>query len=364
MRPLQSALRVAAVLGPIILVILVGGCRSTVPVPMGDPVESAPSDEIRQRLVVVVHGDASYLYHDAEGDPHQADAETLREVFAAAQDMPRSEVFIFHQRPESSVFGLFARDDGTFYHFRRGRLHTESTYDQDRTEPLKAEAALLRSHRASAGDSSLFTAAMYYGHAVPERSRPGYHRSRSDVPFGIEDLAHGLDRMIGPSSSSFDAVVLSTCNGGTPHTLTALEGRAEVVLASPGELHLSFVDADLLPSVSSTRDAGTWTRHLAEQAFIRLSDRTTTAVTLSTYHLRRIDSTARRMARETMPDTSTAPTGSRHVDCRAVLDVPVDTAGVRTWFRPAQFGPRADQESHSGWGCPQPADGALHVDEN
>lgn len=352
MRPLQAAVQVAAVLASIVLLILAGGCRSTVPVPLADPVESAPSAEIRQRIVVVVHGDANYLYHDAEGDPHQADAETLREGFAAAQEMPRSEVFIFHQRPESSVLGLFSQDDGTFYHFRRGRLHTESTYDQDRTDSFKAEAALLRSHRASPGDSSLFTAAMYYGHAVPERPRPGYHHSRSDVPFGIEDLARGLDRMIGPSSSSFDSVVLSTCNGGTPHTLTALEGRAKAVLASPGELHLSFIDADLLPFVSSTQDPAIWTRRLAEQAFTRLSDRTTTAVTLSAYNLRQIDSTAHRLAQETNPDTSTAPTGSRHIDCRAVMDVPVDTTGVRTWFRPARFGPRADQESHSGWGCP------------
>jgi hypothetical protein len=331
--------------------VLLGGCRGVVTVPKQDAEGASPSVPLQQRIVVVVHGDASYLYHDTDGTAHQADEETLREAFTAARRMSNAEVFVFHQRPQDRLLGLIPRDDGTFYYFRRGRLRHQTTYDQNRAEPLAAEAALLRTHRAPEADTSLFTAALYYGHAVPEQSQPGYHRSRPEAPFGIESVAQGIDRMAGSEQSLFDAVVLSTCDGGTPHTLAALAPHARSVLAAPGDLHLSFIDADLLPSVADATEATAWTQRLAEQAFDRLTARVTTAVTLATYDLDRVAPSARRMTQQVRPDTATAPTGGRHVDCRHVLDVPVDTAGVRVWHRPARFGPQADQTEHSGWGC-------------
>ncbi len=331
------------------LLVLCGGCRSVVPVPPGSEEEMSSTAPLQQRIVVLVHGDASYLYHDTDGTSHQADTETLQEAFAAARSMSRAEIFIFHQRPHDRLLGLFPRDDGTLYHFRRGRLQHQRTYDQNRERPLSAEAALLRTHRAAGPDSSLFTAALYYGHAVPERPRPGYHRSRPDLPFGVPDLTEGLERL--SATGTFDAVVLSTCNGGTPTTLATLAPHTRSVLAAPGDLHLSYVDADLLSTVADVTTPSTWTRQLAEEAFTRLTDRVATAVTLATYDTDRAGAHAQRMARRVSPDTSTAPTGARLVDCRRVLGDRVDTTGVRAWHRPARFGPQADQETHSGWGC-------------
>lgn len=346
--PSSSAAPTAAALVVSTLLILLSGCSGVVSVPEA-PEEPSRSTALTQRIVVIVHGDASYLYHDPDGTAHQADEETLREAFAAAQSMPQSEVFIFHQRPHDPLFGLFPRDDGTLYHFRRGRLQRQTTYDQDRSTPLAAEASLLHAHRAPAPDSSLFTAALYYGHAVPERSRPGYHRSRADIPFGMEELAGGLDRL--SPFRPFGAVVLSTCDGGTPPSIAALAPHTRSVLASPGDLHLSFIDADLLSSLSPTTAPGSWTQRLADQAFDRLTERVTTAVTLAAYDLDRAAPTARRLAQQVTPDTSTSPTGARHADCRRVLDTPIDTSGVRVWHRPARFGPHADRDTHSGWGC-------------
>lgn len=325
------------------------GCRSVVPVttPSTDGVSS--SAPLTQRIFVVVHGDASYLYHDSEGRGHRADVETLQEAFAAARSLPRAEVFIFHQRPHDALLGVLPRPDGTLYHFRHGRLQRQRTYDQNRSNPLAAEAALVRTHRAHVPDTSLFTAALYYGHAVPERSRSGYHRSKADIAFGIDGLAEGLDRLqpMGP----LNAVVLSTCNGGTPPSVAAIAPHARTLVAAPGDLHLSFIDADLLPGLSTT-NAGEWTRQLAGRAYDRLRARVTTGVTLARYDLQRAAPAARRMATQVSPDTSTTPTGARLVDCRRVKGVSVDTSGVQVWHRPAQFGPTADWDSHSGWGCP------------
>lgn len=322
-----------------------------VPVPGPAHKEADRSGSIQQHIVLVVHGDASYLYHDREGRGHQADEETLQEAFSAARAMPKAEIFLFHQRPEDKILGLFPRDDGTFYHFRRGNLVRRTTYDQNRSVPLDAEAKLLRSASATAADSSMLTAAIYYGHAIPEESRSGYHRSRPAVSFGVDDLARGLERLAGPHASAFDAVVLSTCDGGTPHTISTLGSTARYVLASPRDLHLSFMDADLLATVDSTTDPAAWTRTFAERAFDRLTARTVTAVTLATYDMGQATSAARRMAQEVRPDTSVAPAGARHVDCQKVLGTSVDTTGVRTWDRPAQFGPQANRAPHSGWGC-------------
>lgn len=333
----------------LVLPLVLGACRSVVPVPAPDDQSEPSTAPLRQRLVVVVHGDAGYLYHTPDGTAHRADRETLREAFAAARSMPRAEVFVVHQRPHDPLLGLFPRDDGTLYHFRRGRLVRRTTYDQRRRAPLAAEAALLRDHRAPTPDSALFTAALYYGHAVPERARPGYHRSRPGAPFGVEGLARGLGRL--RPSGPFDAVVLSTCDGGTPHTIAALAPHARSVLAAPGDLHLSFVDADLLSTVADATSPEAWTHRLAERAFGRLTGRVATAVTLATYDADRTIPAARRLAGRARPDTSTTPTGARHVDCRRALGGPVDTTGVRVWHRPARFGPQADRPTHSGWAC-------------
>ncbi len=334
------------------------GCRSVVPVTTSGTEAESPSTtaQLTWRLFIIVHGDASYLYHGPDGRVHEADVETLNEAFSAAQSLPRAEVFIFHQRPRDRLLGIFPRDDGTLYHFRRGRLHRQITYDQNRDVPLAEEAALAETHRAPAPDSSLFTAALYYGHAVPGRQVAGYHQSAGEVSFGISALAKGFGRL--SRSGRFDTVVLSTCNGGAPPSVAAVAPYGRTLVAAPGDLHLSFIDADLLPDLSAPKDSSTptpevWANRLAERAFDRLNRRVATTVTLATYDLGRVRPTARRMARQVAPDTSTAPTGTRHVDCRQVLDVPVDTAGVQVWHRPAQFGRQAGQEDHSGWGCPK-----------
>ena len=340
--PLRTTLLLLAVL------FVAGGCRSIVPVPDADTPSSSPPAELRQRIVVLVHGDASYLYHSPDGTAHQADEETLREAFAAARAMLQAEIFVVHLRPHDPFLGLIPRDDGTLYHFRRGRLHHRTTYDQSRDPAFATEASLLQQHRAPVPDSALFTAALYYGHAVPERPRPGYHRSRPNVPFGVNDLARGLNRLT--SADTFDTAVLSTCDGGTPHTVAALAPHTRTLLASPGDLHLSFLDADLLPDLP-TASPSAWTGRFAERAHERLTGRVETAVTLAAYDVDRVAPIARTLTRRAAPDTSTTPTGGRHVDCRRVLDVPVDTAGVRVWHRPARFGPQADHSTHSGWGC-------------
>lgn len=330
------------------LLLLIGGCSSIVSVPPPTEQGADEAGPLQQRLVIVVHGDAAYRYHMPDGSARAADEETLEEAFSAAQSMPRAEVFVFHQRPHDPFLGLIPRDDGTMYHFRGGRLRHQTSYEQIRSTPLSAEAALLRTHRAPTPDSSLFTAALYYGHAVPKRAHSGYHRSRPDVAFGVQALAKGFGRL--SASGPFDAIVLSTCDGGTPHTVAALSSHTRFLLASPGDLHLSFIDADLLPERRPSTPSA-WTHRLAEQAFARLTDRVTTAVTLATYDLEQATPAARALAQETVPDTSTTPTGARHHSCQTVLNRPVDTTGVRVWDRPARFGPQADRPPHSGWGC-------------
>ncbi len=296
----------AAAVGAFVLLFLLSGCSGVVSVP--EPSEDMNGSlPLTQRIVVLVHGDASYLYHERDGTANEADIEALREAFDAAQTMQRAEVFVFHQRPRTDFLGLISRDDGTFYHFRRGELIQQSTYEQDRGEPFRVEADLLRRHRAPAPDSTLFTAVLYYGHAVPERSRSGYHRSTPDAEFGIPSLAGGLDRLRGPGP--FDALVLSTCDGGTPPSLAALAPHARSVLASPGDLHLSFIDADLLSPLAGRPTAAAWTQQLPEQAFDRLIGRVTTAVTLATYNLDQAAPTARRLAETVAADTSTTPAG-------------------------------------------------------
>jgi len=328
---------------------MIGACRSLVTVPDASKPVSREEGPIDQRLFLVVHGDADYLYHDGRGHPHRADRETLREAFEAARSLPRAEVFIAHLRARDPFLGLFARNDGTLYHFRRGRLIDQTTYDQNRRAMLSREAQWIRNRRSATADTSLFRAALYYGHAVPERARRGYHRSTPEVAFGVSDLTQGLARL--STGDPVDVVVLSTCDGGTPQTVAALTQQARYVVAAPGDLHLSFIDADLLSTIESTDRPGRWARRLTDRAFQRLTDRTVTGVQLAVYDLERAGPSARRMADQVPPDTSTTPTGGRHVDCRRVLGRSVDTSGVYVRSRAPRFGPQANRDAHSGWGC-------------
>lgn len=322
--------------------------------PLSNPsVDAAPT----HGLIYVIHGDGAYLYHE-DGMAKQADLEVLEEARLVATHASDTEVFIFHLKSERSVLGLFPRPDGTFYHYRNGTLVTSDSYHREASGVgLSREATLYREHRHPEVSSRTF---LYYGHELAESGGTEYHASYPDHPFGVDQLANGLDAFEG-GTDPFELVVLSTCNNGTPETVAALAPMTRYLLASPGNLHLSHIDSHPLHRLG-TAEGGVEevAPQLAEWAYDRLGERTETAVTLSLYEtealtpalgdLRDSYERARRQRR-----TAGRPPQAGFVDCRAEMlpELADTTSGVETWYQPPSFGRKSEKTSHSGWGCPR-----------
>lgn len=328
-------------------IVAVSGCGSAAPLAPGAAEESGPPGHA---LIYVIHGDGDYLYHQ-DGRAKRADIEALREARLVARNAPDAEVFIFHQGSRRSLFGLFPRTDGRFYHYRNGRLLQETGYRRD-PAGLQAEAALYDESRHAGVEGATL---LYYGHDIPEENDARYHASYPRHPFGIDQFVHGLT-LFGADSRPFELIVLSACNNGSPGMVAALAPYTRFVLASPGDLHLSYIDSHPLHRAGRTGvDSKQIARDLADWAFDRLSRRTQTAVTLTLFDTAALT--------PVLPETERAYANVRanlddflpdFVDCRdgAMPDLAPEMEGVTRWFRPPAFGRQSQKEAHSGWGCP------------
>lgn len=337
-------------------VFLLVGCSSTAPL---SAEEDAAGDKARpaHTLIYVIHGDGGYLYHE-NGTARRADRKALKEAKLVAEHAPGAEVFIFHQRPERRFLGLFARSDGTFYHYRAGEQVEKKAYRRDPSGTgLSREAALYRERRHPEAASR---ALLYYGHEVEEEGGERYHGSHPVHAFGLSELVGGL-KQFGAEEDPFDLLVLSTCNNGTPGTLHALASLARYVIAAPGDLHLSYIDSHPLHRLGQTEEGiERVAQHLARWAFERLSARTETAVTLALYDTERLQPFLARAlpayeaTRARLPEERASGL-VEYVDCRdeAMPGLQAEHAGVERWYRPPAFGAQSQKEVHSGWACPQ-----------
>lgn len=317
-------------------------CRSAV------PPAPTPSLPVARQVVYVIHGDASYLYHDVEGTARQADEHAVAEARRVASGLADAEVFVFHQRPQRRLLGLVARPDGTWVHYRGGQRIGEGRYRRT-AEPLAAEAKLLGQRGVRSAPTRTL---LYYGHAIPEAGGRGYSRSHPGWTFSTRRFAEGLARL---SPRPFDLVVLSTCANGTPGTLAALAPHAGVVVAAPADLHLSHLDSDALLTAPPD-DPHAQAHALARTSYARLDTTTQTAVTIAAYDLTRLAPPLSAMQPIYADRLDAAASPTTYQDCAAdtAFADQLPAEGVTVWHRPARFG-RDKAPTHSGWACPVPA---------
>lgn len=340
-----------------LLLLLAAGCGTS-----NLPRTERPADEqlpVEYRAVYLIHGDGDYLYHDAEGNALQADRQVLREATAVAEQASRGEVFIFHQKPERRILWLFPQKDRVMLHYRNGNLVNTRRYSPA-GPAFGREAELMAALGNSNADRN---ALLYFGHEIPQGERPGYHRSRPDVPFGEERFAEGSAML----HDSWDLIALSTCNNGTPRIASALSGLADWLLASPQNLHLSHIDTEklLLWEEDPSLDGDSIATAIADDTFRRLEREVQTVISLAVYPLddpdmlrafaraadRGEESAADEPGAESEPGTAPRAAGDM-VDC---ADLPFyrDRYGgdIRIRYRAPMFGRGADKQEHSGWGC-------------
>ncbi|HEU4928915.1 MAG TPA: hypothetical protein VFU38_03730, partial [Candidatus Krumholzibacteria bacterium] len=125
----------------------------------------------------------------------------------------------------------------------------------------------------------------YFGHELPEFNGARYDASYPQGRVSVRDLAEGLGNIAG-ESTKFDLLALATCFGGTPPTIGALAPHARYIVASHGNLHLSYFDLEPLAWLdvgSSEGEIAAFAERFAHNAFEQLVSDVQTAVSVVVY---------------------------------------------------------------------------------
>jgi hypothetical protein len=345
-------------IGCVALVLFLSSCSAVPLVQREQPVE-AQALAPRYSVVFVIHGDGNYRFHDSAGNAYKADEEALDGALSVAVNNPDAEVFVFHQKRRRHTLLFFPRRDGSFHYYRHGQLVAKESYWRDQGESrFDPEVALYNRFRASerSRPMQLF---LYFGHEIPEFDGLGYDASYSQRAFTVSDLADGLQQFT-RDATKFDLVVLSTCFNGTPHTVSALAPYTRSIVASPGNLHLSYFDLKPLERLDLGLQKGEMTlfaTNFAQHSFDKLSEDLQTPVTVVAYDVDRVEGYLRAVegeyARALDSLKEQSPGFFDHYDCAedAAYALPTMSEGVNVFYRPARFGHLAHKENHSGWEC-------------
>ena len=312
-------------------------CSSNIYTPVE---ELPPAENLKYSLVFYIHGDADYLYHDENNKSVNADEESVRQAIDVAKTLTNGEVFILHQKRKKHFLFFFPKDDKEFYYFRNGRLLTQLSLDTDENKGvLDDEISFIKKYAAVNHPDSSAAIFLYFGHQLPEKNEAGYFISFPEQEFGIELLSEKAAEVAEIlNKKEFDITVLSTCVGGTPFVAQKFSKLTKFLIASPEDLHLSFMNIDYLKSLNNLGNFNPreFSLNFAESSFERLKKKTTTIVSVSVYDMNYLQ-----------PELSGLP----DAPCSTLINSLADKKGVTVFYRPPQFGRRKDNNTHSGWNC-------------
>jgi hypothetical protein len=341
------------------LVVSVSACGSTSSHVTKDATIPIQTDTSYYSLVFIIHGDGNYQFHNADGESNNADKQVLNAAIEVALRNSHAEVYIFHQQPARYALFFIPLRDGAFRYYRGGKLIARESYWRGAgSSRFEAEASIYRKYNTpNPGERANFF--LYFGHEVSEFDGIGYDASYPERSLNVRNMSEGLRDFTG-DSTRFDLLVLSTCFGGTPHTVAALSPYAKRIVASPDNLHLSFLDLRLFQRLNSyvrNQDVSQFANLFARQAFHRLTKDVHTAVTVAVYDTEQTQSYVRRADRIYQGKLSElqkhAPGSVEYVDCdeEPVYVLPGMSDGVYILFRSARFGRSKNKSGHSGWQC-------------
>jgi hypothetical protein len=336
--------------------VVLQGCSHTTELLIKTPVEEPV--HVNYTVIYYIHADSDYLYHDRAGKPVRGNSKVFDTALHVAEEAESGEVFIFYQRSEKKILGLFPRKNSRFYHFQHGELTSRVNYrHSDKSEDfLTTESGLYHQYRARSGAADQRNYFLYYGHEIPEDEGTTYHRTNPGIAVNTASLSAGMQFLL-RDGRRFQLVVLSTCNNGTPVMAEKLMPYTDVLLASPQNLHLSHIDSDRLDLLESDSEASPIqvAHAMAGETSQRLEAEIETAITLSVYDFEAIQEYENELHSFAMEYVSAGSKQhfSDNIDCNLFLlfDEGLFAKGVKTWYKPARFGRRSAGTAHSGWGC-------------
>ncbi len=351
----------------IVLVFLVACASTKLPLPQKEEMTKP-----HYRLIYLVHGDANYLYHDSLGNRHEADQEAINQATDIAIHSEQTEVFIFHQKAKQ--FNWFAKNThGDFFHYYSGKLLQHEQYSRmGAGEDYIPEINLLKPFK----DSTTINFLIYFGHEIPLLPLKGYSQSFPEREFSLLDFSRNLKpfsfsdpRQTNPAKP-FALIVLSSCYSGTPQMLLQLLPLTQYVLASPSNLHLSYLDTHAflqLPKENSTlldsMSIHEIATSIAKQSFDSLKKNAQTEITLALYNTEKITPYLSKTWNTKSSSITSRNAGqpflqtpSKYRDCNfdPAFESVSATVGTQVWFRAPLFGTNKNRIAHSGWECVTP----------
>ncbi len=361
LRPITAdRIPILLVIGCCVLpLVLFSSCTGAHPIQREDRPADGQIFSSNYSVIFVIHGDGNYLVHDADGNEYSADEAVLSEAKIIAQLNPKGSTFIFHQRPKRNIFLFFPAENGEFYYYHNGKLAAYEEYWRDQEQsPYDAELELYRRFHGES-QSELLSMFLYFGHEIPESGGNGYDASYPDRSFTVNDLA-GILKEFTRNTAPFNMVSLATCYGGTPFTVRALAPYAKFIIASPENLHLSYLNFRTLARLDTTallNGIASFTKIYAEQAFRNLTKSVQTAVSVTVYDVNRVQAyvdtvhAAYSRALNSSGDRKNAVID--HCDCAEIPEFYRETMsdGVDVYYQPARFGRSKNAAKHSGWEC-------------
>lgn len=338
------------------------GCSHTAELTREDPPDVKSS--VEYTITYYIHADANYLFHDLNGQPVRANSQVLETALEVAENARSGEVFIFYQKPEKKILGLFPRKNSMFYHFTNGEKTTQVKYrhPDENEDFLTTEAQLYSQYHFHSGDQNHQNYFLYFGHEIPNEGGSNYHQTLPNIQVNTSSFAEGIQHFLSPGQNhnKFDLIVLSTCNNGTPAMAYSLAPVAKHLLASPQNLHLSHIDTGSLRILEDNPDPETAPQNvahsLADSTFKRLKKELQTTITLAKYDLEPVGRYINDLYDRTtaFQDSTRINPYRENVDCAQFpfFDEEKYTQGIKNWYRPARFGRNATVPTkHSGWGC-------------
>jgi hypothetical protein len=300
-------------------------------------------------LIYIIHGDANYLYHE-EGKSILADKKALHDAIDIARKAYSGEVFIFHQKPERKILGIFPKKDRVLYHFVNGQLITQDKYSP-KDGGFTKESQLYNMLTVSKSERKFF---VYLGHEVPTFSDQNYHASEPDFEFDTDVFSDHISDF----SSTFDLTIVSTCNNANPKFIDSLSDKTKYLIASSQNLHLSYLNLEDLGLLEgrSEIETGALADSIAQRSFNDLSEKLQTMVTVGVYDMSVVGEYSKIINStysEYLEDVSAKPRFTDNIDCATIpsLQPLISSNGIKHYYKPAAFGRKAAQKTHSGWGC-------------
>ncbi len=248
---------------------------------------SSSGQQTDYRLIYIINGDGNYLYHDNKGNAINAAERILGQAKYVAENISRGEVFIFYQEPASN-FLFFAKDDGRFIYYKDGKEKSNESYSRKSFNKFEAESEFINSYSESTKNK--INILLYYGHEIPSYDSAGYYESYPEKDFGLNVFSKGIKNIIDAltlKSNKLDLIVLSTCKNGNEKTLSYLNNLTDYLVASPKDIHLSYMNSESLISLSNSGviNPENIAKEFSRSAFNQMIGLTRTEVSINVYRL-------------------------------------------------------------------------------